>query len=234
MPRRILRLPAVLLGAAGGLACLMLAAGLVLVDTAGSRATSASPVPVVNRGQIPSTEVAPPSRGAHLPPSRGAHLPPSGGAQLPASQTPRPWRGEVRQVTLSRLDVTAPVIAVTAPGGMMDIPKDPRTVGWWSGGASPGGGRGSVVLVGHINYQGKSGALGVLPGDVVVVSSSSGTALRYVIRAVQTYPKSIGLPQQIFRRDGPEQLVLITCGGPFDPSSGNYEDNIVAYATSTS
>jgi hypothetical protein len=133
--------------------------------------------------------------------------------------------------------VAAPVIPVTAPGGVMEIPKDPRTVGWWSGGATPGGGRGSVVLVGHINYQGKSGALGVLPdalpGDVVVVSSSSGTALRYVIRAVRTYPKSIGLPQQVFRTDGPEQLVLITCGGPFDPGSGNYEDNIVAYATST-
>jgi hypothetical protein len=229
MPRHILRLPAVLLAAAAGLACLMLAVGLVLVDAGGSRATSAAPVPVVNRGQIPSTAVAPTSRGAQLPASRGA--------QLPASQTPPRWRGEVRRVTLSRLDVSAPVTAVTAPGGVMNIPQDPRTVGWWSGGASPGGGRGSVVLVGHINYQGKSGALDVLPdtlpGDVVVVSSSSGSALRYVIRAVRTYPKSIGLPQQVFRRDGPEQLVLITCGGPSDPSSGNYEDNIVAYATSS-
>jgi hypothetical protein len=25
--------------------------------------------------------------------------------------------------------------------------------------------------------------------------------------------------------------VMITCGGPFDPATGNYEDNIVAYAT---
>jgi hypothetical protein len=45
------------------------------------------------------------------------------------------------------------------------------------------------------------------------------------------YPKATGLPPAIFARDGPQQLVLITCGGPFDPSTGNYEDNIAAFAT---
>ncbi len=57
-------------------------------------------------------------------------------------------------------------LAVTLPGaghpadvvpmgvqldGQMDIPPDPQTVGWWTGGAVPGDGSGAVVLVGHID-----------------------------------------------------------------------------------
>jgi hypothetical protein len=37
-------------------------------------------------------------------------------------------------------------------------------------------------------------------------------------------------PAEAFDRIGRARLVLITCGGPFDPSTGNYRDNIVAYA----
>ena len=57
-----------------------------------------------------------------------------------------------------------------------------------------------------------------------------GRTERYRIVAVRTYPKSSGLPAAAFRTAGPAQLVLITCGGPFDSSTGNYRDNIVAYA----
>jgi hypothetical protein len=48
---------------------------------------------------------------------------------------------------------------------------------------------------------------------------------------VQTYPNRTGLPSSILTNDAPEQLVLITCGGPFDQNTGNYEDNIVVYAS---
>jgi hypothetical protein len=48
---------------------------------------------------------------------------------------------------------------------------------------------------------------------------------------VRTYPKETGLPASAFARDGAPRLVLITCGGPFDAATGNYEDNVVVYAT---
>jgi hypothetical protein len=101
------------------------------------------------------------------------------------------------------------------------------------GGAAPGDATGSIVIVGHINYAGVTGALARLPqtrpGEIATLTEDH-RALRYRILAIRTYPKTSGLPGSVFAKNGPVRLVLITCGGPFDSSTGNYEDNIVAYA----
>jgi hypothetical protein len=134
---------------------------------------------------------------------------------------------------LARLGVDAAIMAVSAPGLVLQVPDDPQVLGWWSGGSAPSNARGTVVIDGHINFNGVSGALAVLPrtrpGDVVTIHEPAAT-YRYVIHAVRTYPKSTGIPAEAFDRIGRARLVLITCGGPFDPSTGNYRDNIVAYA----
>ena len=44
------------------------------------------------------------------------------------------------------------------------------------------------------------------------------------------YPKDALPNWRIFRQTGPESLVLITCGGSFNPSIRRYRDNIVVYA----
>jgi hypothetical protein len=44
------------------------------------------------------------------------------------------------------------------------------------------------------------------------------------------YAKPASIPADAFSRTGPPRLVLITCGGPFDPRTGNNEDNIVGHA----
>lgn len=36
--------------------------------------------------------------------------------------------------------------------------------------------------------------------------------------------------ERIWRNTGPETLVLITCGGDFNPDINRYDDNIVVYA----
>jgi hypothetical protein len=36
--------------------------------------------------------------------------------------------------------------------------------------------------------------------------------------------------KQIFDQSSVGRLAIVTCGGPFDASTGNYLDNIVAYA----
>ena len=127
----------------------------------------------------------------------------------------------------------AQVTSVGASNRTLDVPLDPKVVGWWTGGAEPGAGRGSVVIDGHINYDGVAGALSVLPdlnvGDRVTLTRGTNR-LVYRITAVRTYVKSAGLPAEVFDMNVAERLVLITCGGPFDSSTGNYEDNIVAYA----
>lgn len=137
-------------------------------------------------------------------------------------------------LTLSRLAVQAPIVPVDVRAGVMAVPRDPHTLGWWAGGAVPGASTGSAVIVGHVNYAGTAGVLGTLaqqarPGDELVLTEHR-LRLRYRITALRTYAKTSGVPATAFRRDGPPRLVLITCGGPFDPATGNYLDNIVAYA----
>jgi hypothetical protein len=44
------------------------------------------------------------------------------------------------------------------------------------------------------------------------------------------YVKADGLPPELFSAGGAPRLVLITCGGPFDPTTGSYLDNIVVFA----
>jgi hypothetical protein len=192
-----------------GLVLIAIAATLLVTRDAPARAKA---VPLVNIGEVPSSTT---HSTAHRAIPTGMAIP----------------RGS--RLVLARLGVDAPIIDVGLSGNVMDVPRDPHTVGWWSAGARPGAAVGSVVIVGHINYAGTSGALGVLPnartGDTVTLVESRAT-VRYRIVAVRSYPKSTGLPASAFSLGGPAQLVLITCGGPFDSRTGNYEDNIVAYA----
>jgi hypothetical protein len=46
---------------------------------------------------------------------------------------------------------------------------------------------------------------------------------------VRTYLKS-ALPTSVYSRTGAPRLVLVTCGGPFDPISRHYRDNVVLTA----
>ena len=201
-----------------GLALIGVAIGLQLSRNSSSHGHA---VPLVNIGSVPST-LSTGSTPTSTPASAdNAGTPPPPGSHL----------------LLDRLGVDAPITEVAVHAGVTDVPLNPRAVGWWSGGAAPGADRGNVVIVGHFNYAGTAGALGVLPrarpGDVVELHDD-GRTLRYRMVAVHSYPKASGLPAAVFSTTGPAQLVLITCGGPFDSGTGNYEDNIVGYAVALS
>ena len=99
--------------------------------------------------------------------------------------------------------------------------------------AAPGSAAGSIVLDGHVEDAGVTGALSVVPelrsGDEVELEVGA-TTFSYTVQSVQRYAKVTGLPDTLFDLDGPPALVLITCGGAFDHARGEYADNVVAYA----
>lgn len=139
-------------------------------------------------------------------------------------------------LALTRLGVKAAVIAVTVgPGGGLDVPPDPHTVGWWRSGAGPGAGRGSVVIDGHVDDRRLGeGALFALresrPGDAVALRDQSGRWWRYVVTGLRRYAKGRLPADLVFGPGGRERLVLITCGGAFDRRTHQYADNLVVYA----
>jgi hypothetical protein len=147
---------------------------------------------------------------------------------------------EPEQTVESDIDLELPALGITAPvieSGVtqdlvLQVPSDPAVLGRWADGARPGDGRGSVVLAGHVSYRGELGVLHTLqnlePGDEAVVETPSGP-ITYVTDRVDVYRKTALPYEEIFQFDVPERLVLITCGGKFDRSTGHYDSNVVAY-----
>ncbi|WP_171905346.1 class F sortase, partial [Cellulosimicrobium cellulans] len=133
-------------------------------------------------------------------------------------------------------DVAAEVVpAGVLPDGALDVPPDPRVVGWWSSGAVPGAASGTVVLAAHVDASG----FGVGPmvrlvdaplGTALRVDAADGTGVTYEVVERRTYPKSEGIPRDVYRADGPHRLVVITCGGRFDAGAQHYSDNVVLVA----
>ncbi|MFC5992819.1 class F sortase [Pseudonocardia hispaniensis] len=149
---------------------------------------------------------------------------------------PPPEPGTVPVVlTLPARGISAPVVAVgTGPDGGLVVPDPPSAVGWWSPGALAGSGSGTVVLAGHVDSRAEGiGVFAVLPGltagEPVQLRGRDGRMIAYVVVARRQFAKAL-LPAELFARGGPPRLVLITCGGRFDPAARSYDDNVVVYA----
>ena len=143
------------------------------------------------------------------------------------------------RIVIPKLDVQAPIVRVgKTPDGELQIPLNPRSVGWWRDGAKPGAAVGTAILAGHINYAGVTGAMAALgklnPGDEVDVYGRQNAdrrhEVRFTVTGVRTYHKTRLPYQQIFDQKSVGRIVIVTCGGPFDASTGNYRDNIVVFA----
>lgn len=147
-----------------------------------------------------------------------------------------------RRIVIPTLSAKAPIVKVgTTSDGQLDVPLNPKVVGWWSPGRKPGSSTGTAILAGHINYAGVTGTLadiGTLrPGDTVRIygiNAGHKAEVTFTISGVRTYHKSALPYRQIFDQGGAGRVAIVTCGGPFDASTGNYLDNIVAYAVPVS
>jgi sortase (surface protein transpeptidase) len=141
-----------------------------------------------------------------------------------------------QSLSMESIGVTMPVLGTgVTDDGQMELPDDPTVLGWYRYGSAPGDEQGSAVLAGHVD----SIEFGVGPlnrlanvavGDVMTVAGPDGSPLSYQVTDVQRIPQAVLPTDQIFREDGPHQLVVITCGGRYLPDAGGYEDNIVVTA----
>ncbi len=155
----------------------------------------------------------------------------------PAAQLPTPPEREPVPVAIRIADigiVEGPVVPVGVDaGGAYEVPAA-TDVGWYRFGPAPGVG-GSSVLAAHIAYDGTPGVFRDLalaqPGAVVAIVMSDASTVTYEIEQVVDYLKADLPTDRLFDESGPDRLVLITCGGAFNPSIRSYESNTVAYAT---
>lgn len=186
---------------------------------------------LVGCGTVPA---ATPSASAPPPP------PPKPVVDVPvAAATPTPVRPAVApvRVSIAAAGIDVPVVPVgVEQSGLMELPVDPAVGGWYRFGPDPAAEKGNVLISAHVDAPGYpigpfSRIRDLSPGAVVEVADAEGVMHTYAIESVTFYPKTSLPVDELFARDGAPALVLVTCGGAFDASTGTYEDNVVAIAT---
>jgi Sortase domain len=115
--------------------------------------------------------------------------------------------------------------------------NEPSQAGWYKFGVRPGE-LGRAVILGHVDGDGRLGVFNRLrdlaSGDVAKVTEQSGQVLNFVVRQVREVPKNQFPTQAVYGPSNQRELRLITCGGQFDHSTGNYVDNIIVSAVLSS
>lgn len=176
-----------------------------------------------------------------LPPpwAAGAH----GAALRDVQQAHRERRPALRRSSPVSIDI--PSIKVHASVVPLGLSKDgsiavpplshPMETSWYDDGPAPGQ-PGAAAILGHVDAASVGPAvfydLGELrPGAKIFVRLHSGRTAIFEAYSVALYSKANFPTMRVFGYTSWPTLRLITCGGVFDPKSGHYLGNIVAFAS---
>lgn len=190
--------------------------------------------------QTAPPQPAPSVLAAPVPTSASASAPDAARAADPGSAA---TVGPVLAASIpTRLDI--PVLGVhhdliqlgQNPDGTVAVPplEQVATPGWYRYSPTPGQ-LGPAAIYGHVDAaqfgQGVFYRLGAMrPGQTVEITRADHTVAVFTVTAVREYPKQAFPTLQVYGNLDHAGLRLITCGGPFDPATRNYRDNIVVYA----
>jgi len=221
---------------------LVVVLGLTAAGVVGALAGTPRPGTGAGTGRAP-TVTGSPATPSPTPATTPAPAPGPGVPPVPvAPATPPPAAGlpptaPVRVAVAAR-DIDVPVDPVgVAADGQMEIPPLAERGGWYRFGADPGDPAGTTVVAAHVDSAASGGTgpfvrlVDVRPGDAVAVTLADGSTRAYVVDAVTRFPKAAARWPDVFTRDGPPRLALVTCGGAFDRQTRHYTDNILVTAT---
>ncbi len=122
--------------------------------------------------------------------------------------------------------------AVGSPDRVLEIPPDPRVVGWWRDGVGVGASQGTVVLAVHLDSRrygrGPYAAAGELQqGAPMSLVDMTGSTRNFVVTSVDRYRKAALPYDRIFSQTGAPGVVLVTCGGEYNAAAGGWDSNVV-------
>jgi hypothetical protein len=174
-------------------------------------------------------------------------LPPAWAAHRSALVAiPGPAHG--KHATLSRstpVSIDIPSIKVHAkvislglnPDGTVAVPPltTPMVTSWYDKGPTPGE-QGAAAILGHVDADKVGPAVfydlgNMRPGAKIFVRLSSGRTAIFETYSIALFAKAKFPTDRVFGYTSWPTLRLITCGGVFDPKTGHYLGNIVAFAS---
>ncbi|WP_158861812.1 class F sortase [Leifsonia sp. AG29] len=204
------------------------AAALTLVPLAGCAAEGA-PSSTATSAPRPTASATPPS-----PPAPAITDIPRTDIDSRADPQGLPAEPPVR-VTVPALGIDMPVVSVGLDAtGDVSIPPESHKAGWYRFSSGLRDRTGSIVVVSHIDAWDGIGPFSRLKdaaaGMEVALSGADGSR-SFRVDGVAQPQKAPGSLAGYFTPTGPTRLVLITCGGVFDDSTGHYRDNVIVTAT---
>ena len=214
----------------------ILAVLLPALFTGGAVALIAKPdVPGIPGGGQPAARLARlAEREAAAPPLRPVVAKPGAAALGPESL--EPIAGGVRparpvRITIPAAGVDDPIQPVHERDGGIEVP-DVGKAGWWEAGPRPGE-PGRAVLIGHIDGTNGPGLFARVPslppGTDISILDRRGDVHRYNVVGGSQVAKRAFPSEYVYGSASAPVLILITCGGPYDPGRG-YRDNVLLYA----
>jgi sortase (surface protein transpeptidase) len=115
----------------------------------------------------------------------------------------------------------------------VDVPDSFTSVGWYSGGATPGE-IGPAVVLGHVDSKDGPAvffSLGQLKvGDDIEITRDDGTVAKFVVTKLERHPQSNFPTLDVYGPTDTSTLRLITCSGIFNRGEQRYSHNLVVYA----
>jgi Sortase domain len=232
---------------AAAAAIVLVAAGVIALLT-GLRSQRQAPQPPAAAAVPYSTPATPapppaPSRSATQPDVSGKPAPstePASPASTvkPATRGPLLPRSAPVRLEIPQLGISSDLLQLGLnPDRTVQVPPLAKNspAGWYKHSPTPGQ-LGPSVLLGHLDSAefgpGIFFKLGALrPGDTLSVTRSDDTVAVFRVDRVASYRKDRFPTLEVYGNTDSAQLRLITCGGRFDPRSGGYESNVVAFAT---
>ncbi|MDQ0827643.1 hypothetical protein QFZ60_003816 [Arthrobacter sp. B2I5] len=221
---------------AGGAAALMVAVAVILSSCGSTSSGSSSS----------ASGEAVPSMAASGP---AAATVPTGPADSPGPAVPSTSAIPVRPATLpAAAAVPAPTslavagtaidMPVVAGGvsaeGVMEIPDAFDRAAWYKFGPAPGAAEGTAVIAGHIDTKSERAPFSALKslaaGTLIRVGRDGAAPLTYRVVGVEMMAKDKFDGGALFRRSGPHELKLVTCGGRWLDERMDYSDNVIVTA----
>ena len=146
-----------------------------------------------------------------------------------------PSEAPVTTLAIPEFGVDAPIVVLGVDAnGIMESPDGPTDVAWYDFSSKPGFGS-NAVFSGHVDYYNYGPAVfwnlkDLEPEDIIEVRLEDGTVYQYGVvsrEMVNAQTANIG---EIVGDTANEIITLITCGGTFDASIGEYDQRVVVRA----
>lgn len=210
------------------------AAALLLAACAPSAPVPQPSAAVTSEGALPAATPSPPAAapGASRHPGQNTESIPQRPASLPAAAKAAP-------APISLFVAGTPINMAVVPVGVssdraMEIPEAFDQAGWYRFGPAPGAAAGTAVIAGHIDTTSERAPFSQLktlaPGTAVQVGRQGAPALNYRVVSVELMAKDSFDGDSLFRRSGPHELKVVTCGGRWLQERMDYSDNVIVTA----